>query len=547
MTSATSSGTTDAIGPGGLREALRAGTEHLRRNQRLLDNLNVFPVPDGDTGANLVATLQAAVLALEGDPALRMVDVADRVRDELLRASRGNSGFIVAWFFNGFLGAAGRHERLTGDVLIEGFAHGSYQARASLFLPVEGTMITVIAAMAGALADCAGMAPVACLRRALEAGRASVFETPRMLPLLAKAGVVDAGALGFVLLVDGMLRGLTREDLPLEHEETYRFRPDPRALLGWTPAPEYRFCTEVLIEAPARHDDPTLRPFLEARGNSIALVADPRFLKVHIHTNDPQAVLERMAAHGPVASSKIEDMQAQVDATVVRLARGACDTAAADAACAVLACVPGEGFEAVFRDLGATRCLRYGPSLPTAGAILDALSEIEAPSVLILPNNGNIVPAATLARDLSGRDVAVVPTRNVVEGIAAAYGYSENESITENARNMRGCIGLAECLHVYRAVAASRFGDLAIPAGASFVTRGDDVVAVGDDPAGAVLEALKAVGAAGRSDLTLFMGRDFDEAILPAIRAGVAAMNPVIEIDARWGGQPRELLIISIE
>ncbi|MBN1335895.1 MAG: DAK2 domain-containing protein [Deltaproteobacteria bacterium] len=545
MTSATSSETSESIGPEGLREALATGTECLRRHQRLLDNLNVFPVPDGDTGANMVATLQACLKALGDAPVPSMACLADCVCDELLRASRGNSGFIVAWFFSGFLGTAGRYDRLTGDGLIEGFAQGDYQARSSLVLPVEGTMLTVISAMASALRECSGLAPAACLKQALVAGRRSLFETPRMLPILAKAGVVDAGALGFVFLVEGMLCGLTRESLPCEREETYRFRPDPRALLEWTPAPEYRYCTEVLVESPQFPEDPTLQPFLEARGNSIALVANRRLLKLHIHTNDPQAVLERIAEQGPIVSSKVEDMHRQVDAAAARAIADARDAGRARAS--VLACIPGPGFDRVFRDLGAARCLLYGRTLPTAGALLDALTEMDAPSVLLLPNNGNLVPAATLARDLSGRDVVVIPTRNVVEGIAATYGYSENDPIDENARHMGDCIGLAECLCLYRAVQASAFGDCSIPEGAWFAMRGDTLLSVRDDPVSAVLEALEAAGAAGRSDLTLFTGEDFDEAILPAIRTGIARMNPGLEIGVHRGGQPRELLILSLE
>jgi DAK2 domain fusion protein YloV len=530
---------TDSISAEALREALARGAEHLGRNQRLLDNLNVFPVPDGDTGTNMVATLQAGVRALGDGPVSSMAEVSSLMREELLRNSRGNSGFIVAWFFNGFLGATEHHEHLTGDGLIEGFAHGSYQARASLFSPVEGTMITIIAAMSGALGRCAGMDPLSCLRHALAAGRESLFETPRMLPLLAKAGVVDAGALGFILIVEGMLSGLTNEAFPPELEAAYRFRPDPRALLDWAPLPDYRYCTEVFIDKPAGVDDPSLRAFLEARGNSIALVVDPRFIKLHIHTDDPDSILQRLGGYGTITSSKVEDMREQVAATAARP-----DEVEESA---ILACVPGDGFEEVFKELGVTHCLRYGRELPTAGAILDVISEIEAPSIIILPANGNIIPAATVARDLCGRDAVVVATRNVVEGIAASYGYSENDTLEENARNMKDCVGLATSLSVYRSASSSVFGEQEIPEGAYFAMQGDTVLSVGDDAAGTVLEALSAAGAAEKCDLTLYTGETFDESVLPAIEEGVRTLNPSLRMETRRGGQPRELLIISLE
>jgi hypothetical protein len=273
---------------------------------------------------------------------------------------------------------------------------------------------------------------------------------------------------------------------------------------------------------------------------------DPRFIKLHIHTDDPRPILARLEASGTLASSKVEDMREQVGAMATRIAGNARD-AAVEASCAILACIPGQGFEEVFRDLGVARCLTYGRHLPTPGAILDALTGIDADSIVMLPNNGNIVPAATIARDMSGRNVVVIPTRNVVEGIAAAYGYSENDGIVENTRHMRDCIGLAECLFLYRAASSSRFGDQAIPENSFFVMRGDAVLSVRDDPVAATLEALEAAGAAGRCDLTIFTGDGFDEALLPAIEDGVAALNPGMEIAVRRGGQPRELLILSLE
>jgi hypothetical protein len=360
-----------------------------------------------------------------------------------------------------------------------------------------------------------------------------------MLPLLAKAGVVDAGALGFILIIEGMLIGLTNEDFPPELEAAYRFRPDPRALLDWTPLPDYRYCTEVYIDKPAGVDDPSLRVFLEAHGNSIALVVDPGFIKLHIHTDDPDGILRRLGEFGAIASSKVEDMREQVAATAARPDEVE--------ACAILACVPGDGFEEVFRELGVTHCLRYGRELPTAGAILDVISEIEAPAIIILPANGNIIPAATVARDLCGRDAVVVATRNVVEGIAATYGYSENDSLEENARNMKDCVGLAISLGVYRSSSSSVFGEQKIPAGAYFAMRGDTVLSIGEDVAGTVLEALSVAGAGGKCDLTLYSGANFDDSALPAIEAGVHKLNPTLRMETRRGGQPRELLIISLE
>lgn len=539
MTSDTSLISIEALDAEDLRGAFVKAGEYLSLNQAVLDNLNVFPVPDGDTGANMVATLQAGLRALGDRPASSLRELSESMRRELLRNSRGNSGFIVAWFFSGFLAAVERHERLTRAELLEGFENGAYQVNSSLFTPVEGTMITIIAAMTRALHECPVLDIGGCLRHALAAARESLFLTPTMLPLLAKAGVVDAGALGFIFIVEGMLRGLTNASVTAEPEDGYRFKPDPAALVNWKPQPEYRYCTEVYVEDPRGCDGGSLRDFLGSRGNSIALVIDPRFIKLHIHTDDPDDVIGYLGAIGRIGSSKVEDMREQAAAVVAAHLDGS--------ACAVLACVPGPGFAELFAGLGVARCLEYGRELPSAGAILDALTEIDAPAVIILPNNANIAPAATLARDLCGRDVVVVPTRNVVEGVAAAYGYSENDGLGDNARNMGDCVGLAACLCLYRSASDSTFGDLAIPEGAYFVMSGDEVAAMGDDPVGAALEALGAAGLAGKSNVSAYLGRDFDPALLDGLRAGVAAINPDAEFESLYGGQGRELLIISLE
>jgi DAK2 domain fusion protein YloV len=530
---------TESISAEGLKEALLKGAEYLSANQRILDNLNVFPVPDGDTGANMVATLQAGIRAL-GDSAVSSIgDISRCMKDELLRNSRGNSGFIIAWFFSGFFSVVERYERLTKDGLHEGFAAGAYQVNSSLFTPVEGTMITIIASMTRALRDCASLDLGGCLREALSAGRESLFDTPRMLPLLAKAGVVDSGALGFIFIVEGMLRGLAKEEVAAEREDSYRFKPDPGALRNWEPLPEHRYCTEVYVAEPRDRDEDALRGFLRERGSSIALVWDPRFIKLHIHTDDPEGILRRLGDFGTIERSKVEDMREQVELLSAREKQ--------DCECSVLACVPGPGFVEVFEGLGAAACLSYGRELPSAGAILEALSELEAPAVILLPNNGNILPAALLARELCGKEVSILPTRNVVEGIAAAYGYSENESMRENLRGMEDCRGLAESLLVYRSASSSAFGELLIPEGHYFALRGDAVLAMDEELPKALLEALEAAGAAGKANIVLYTGEGFDASLLPAIEEGIAALNPALEIEIREGGQPRELLIISLE
>ncbi|MGD9939234.1 MAG: DAK2 domain-containing protein [Clostridia bacterium] len=536
----------ETLQPEGLKAAIIQGAEHLVKNHRILDRLNVFPVPDGDTGSNMVATLKAAVEDLKGRSALCIGDIANPMIEHLVRDSRGNSGFILAWFFTGFLKAAETYDRFDRAALIEAFAHGAYQVNTSLFTPVEGTMITIIAAMTGALRDSSSNCLYQNLSQAVAAGRASLFETPRMLPLLAKAGVVDSGALGFIFIIEGMLHSLaggTQVAVPVvtmeEDEQAYRFAPDPAAFKDWNPVPEYRFCTEVYVARENGYDDPDLRPFLQERGNSIALVVDPAFIKLHIHTNDPQEILERLKPFGEIQKSKIEDMHEQV--------RLFSTEGGNESTCAILACVPGAGFGPLLEALGVACTLVHLRDLPTAGEILEQLSAMEASHIIILPNNGNILPAVITAKDMCGKEVAILPTRNIVQGMAAAYGYSENATLDENLQSMKACLGFAEGLSVYRSGVASVFGDVKIPSGHYFVLHNDLVLSIADDPVQAVLEAAAALNLKDKNNITMYTGSDFDDSLMPEIRAGLGELNPALAMEVYPGGQSREILIMAVE
>ena len=536
----------ETLRPEDLKAAIIQGAEYLTKNHRILDRLNVFPVPDGDTGSNMVATLKAAVEDLRKRPALSIGDIATPMIEHLVRDSRGNSGFILAWFFTGFLKAAEAFERFDRAALLEAFAHGAYQVNTSLFTPVEGTMITIIAAMTGALRDSSSLCLQENLSLAVSAGRVSLFETPRMLPLLAKAGVVDSGALGFIFIIEGMLHSLAsaghNQDsraISVEDEASYHFTPDPAAFRDWNPLPEYRFCTEVYVARQNGHDDPGLRPFLQERGNSIALVVDPLFIKLHIHTNEPQEILDRLKPFGVVEKSKIEDMHQQV--------RLFSTEGGHEATCAILACVPGPGFGPLLEALGVESSLVYLRDLPTAGEILERLMAMEASHIILLPNNGNILPAAITAKDMCGKEVAILPTRNIVQGMAAAYGYSENSTLDENLQSMKDCLEFADGLYVYRSGAASVFGDVHIPSGHCFVLHNDQVLSIADDLTSAVLEAASTLDLMMKNNITIYTGSGFDGSTLQDILDGLSSMNPALELEMYAGGQSRELLIVAVE
>lgn len=573
----------------GLLAALRGGLAQLERNADLLDALNVFPVPDGDTGSNMVHTLRAGLVALDGrDGApVSLTALADRLRPRLLAESRGNSGFLVATFLDGFLRdlaeqttpsatasparPLARHlpppsahppdphaarvdpladtlppppqGRLDAARLAHAFEAGAYHATTALANPREGTMLTAMRVMSEALrASTSAAAPLsiaAALTRAVAAGRDAVADTPRLLPVLRRAGVVDAGALGLVLLFDGLRRAILGAAPALEDAAPHRFPPAPEV-----PAEpmRFRYCTEVVAANPRGLPTTELRAFLASAGDSLAILETDGLIKIHVHTNAPAEVITRAAAFGAIAREKVEDMQAQVDAAAAR-ATAPDETGEVG----VLAIVPGPGYVDLFLGLGAARCLVVLDQLPSTADITAALAEISAPRLLILANNNNITPAASLAAQHDPRPAQVVPTGDVTAGTAAMYCFNPAAPLADNLAAMRTAAGLAFGLGVCRAPRASTYGDRSIAAGECFAIRGEQLLAVAPEPAPALLAALAGLDLGGRSVLTLHRGRELDPDSHEAAAAAVRAAWPDLQVEAAEGGQGRYLLWVSIE
>ena len=548
------------LSPAELKKCLITAEQYLETNYDILNNLNVFPVPDGDTGTNMLSTFEAGVRAIRsntGDGAT-LKDIAERMNAELIRSSRGNSGFILARFFHGFFESADGLDELAPENLAAGFAAGLYQVHISLFSPVEGTMITVIRAMSEYLRTSAGVpAPTApaiagMLEHALEAGRKALADTPRLLPILARAGVLDSGALGFIFLIEGFRRGLTGEPAVREREENYRFTPLPKAAGTNTGADTttdsaadisvdtrfFSYCTEVSVNRVRNFSKEKISRYLKERGNSIALVCEEGFLKLHIHTNQPREIIEHMKTIGTVEHVKIDNLNEQVSRYAA---------ADPDADCAVLAFIPGEGYREIFASLGVNHCILYTSHLPSMGEILEYIEGIPEQNVIVLPNNKNILPAVLPAAESTVKHVSVIHTGTILQGLNAAYGYSANDCLSDNVSNMKDCLDLATGIYLYQSVMESGFDGRVIHPGEYFALCDENLSATGRDLAEVTLESIRTSGTCGAANITFFYQ---DAEVLEKIRGLEDTLaeefdNP--EIEYLCGGQHRETLIISLE
>lgn len=538
--------------------ALAAGTGWLERNLAAVNALNVFPVPDGDTGTNMFLTMKAAYgAAAEGGdaPGRGIGDVASRAAYGALMGARGNSGVILSQIFRGIAKALDGHAAMDGPLLAAAFTEASAMAYKAVMKPVEGTLLTVSRGAAEAartaLAETADVRVV--LDAALKGARATLARTPEMLPLLREAGVVDAGGQGFVIVLEGMrlqLAGRSVETESLSEIVAAPTQPmafDVTAMAAEHGEDDFGYCTNFLITAAAGTtlDFATVRDELAAMGHSAVIVGDERYLKAHIHTLDPGVLLSYAVRYGGLTQIKIDNMDAQVETL-----EGGPDALHAPAALAplgVVAVAAGEGLSAVLRGQGAT-VVRGGQTMnPSTQEILDAINAAPAERVIVLPNNGNIVLAARQAAEVATKPVRVVPSKSVPQGIAALARFIPAEGLDENERLMTAALESVRTGEVTRAVRDATIGGVAVKNG-SIIGLLDDVLTVaGDEVAAVTLDLLGRMDAANAELITVYRGSDTTEEQADALRAVVEAAYPHAAAEVLDGGQPHYDYILSVE
>jgi fatty acid kinase len=510
-------------------------------SRRRIDDLNVYPVPDGDTGTNLTLTVRAVVEALE------TLEEADRERlaRELARAAlmgaRGNSGVILSQIVRGFVDVAGVAARSDSPTIARALRSASDAAYRAVRKPVEGTMLTVIRELAeeaeARVREDADL-PVGDLLRALVLrGEEVVAETPQHLEILRRAGVVDAGGAGLLELLRGIAAAVTGESLPEIPPELEEVGVDAIH----QEQSRYRYCTVFVIEG-ERLDRGGLEASLEPLGDSLMVVGDESALKVHVHTDDPGAALTLGAACGILDGIEIANMHRQTAERETRLLELVPDDRQAE----VVAVVAGDGNHHLFRSLGASRIVDGGQSMnPATADILAAVVATAAPEAIVLPNNSNVILAAEQAAAHAPKPVKVVATRSIPAGIAAMVAFDGSRTAAENAAEMEQAVAAVATGAVTTASRDVQLDGLAIDKGAYLGLVEGEPVAGGpgfDEVAGAVVSRLLAEP---RGVLTVLTGVEAPE--LNGLLGKISADYPDVEVDVQEGGQPHYHLLLSAE
>src|SRR4051812_7522850 len=518
------------------RELARGALASLELSRQRIDDLNVYPVPDGDTGTNLTLTVRGVVEALDATTSTDRAALAHEVTRAALMSARGNSGVILSQIIRGAADVLGQADTIDTDAVAQAFRGASDEAYRAVREPVEGTILTVIRALAEA-AERRAESPPELLSSLVARGEEAVAKTPEQLTVLREAGVVDAGGAGLLELVRGVAAAAAGEELAAPpptldvavdavHQESSR----------------YRYCTTFVIEGEGL-DAESLEGELERLGDSLLVVGDPSALKVHVHTDDPGAALSLGTRAGTIEGVEIADMLRQTEERDERVLAALPGGASHSS---VVAVVAGDGNRRLFESLGAERIIEGGQTMnPSTADLLAAVDATGADEVVLLPNNANVVLAAEQAARVAGKPLRVVPTESTPAGLAALVAFNAERSAEENAAAMT------------EAAAAVVTGEIAVAsrdatAGAVAVRRGEflallegEAVAGGasfDEVARQLLERLLAEP---RDVLTLLRGEGAPP--LNGLLEELAERHPELELDVHEGGQPHYPLLLSAE
>ncbi|MCC8167721.1 MAG: DAK2 domain-containing protein [Clostridiales bacterium] len=563
-----------------------AGAKNLEAQKEWINDLNVFPVPDGDTGTNMTMTIMSAadeVSAIES-PALETLSRA--ISSGSLRGARGNSGVILSQLFRGFCKVIKHSEEIDAMVLNESCQRAVETAYKAVMKPKEGTILTVARGMAERVAELSQETDdlTVIIREAIVCGDEVLLRTPEMLPVLAEAGVVDAGGQGLMQVIKGMYDELTGEGSASTGSQTGANMTGNEAPKAQADAEskqvseafaseeeiKFGYCTEFIILLNQKLSDDEVngyKAYLESVGDSIVVVADVDLVKTHVHTNDPGMVIQKALTYGALSNIKIDNMRIEHHEKVIKDAAKTASDKPADTAAqetkesgastrqeplkdmGFVAVSVGEGINSILKELGVDVIVEGGQTMnPSTQDLLDAIAKVSARNVFVLPNNKNIVLAANQAASLTkDKNVIVIPTKTVPQGIGAMVNFMADNSAEENAAAMQESIASIATGQITYAVRDSHMDGFEIHEH-DYMGIGDKgLLAAGTDLKDTLLEMVDAMVDEDSAIISIYFGEDVSEDDAAGIGKSLEEKYPDIEIEVENGGQPVYYYIVSVE
>ena len=555
----------DRIDAAQLKEMLLCGYEALEKNKQSINELNVFPVPDGDTGTNMTLTVSAAVAALSKAEYSEIGEVADKAASAMLRGARGNSGVILSLLFRGIARGLKGKKDASGAEFAAAMSEGVDAAYNAVMKPAEGTILTVsrIATTAAAEYAKSGGHPIYVLTCALAAARAALEKTVEQNPTLARAGVIDAGGKGYVVLLEAFLGSLKGEivsgsiafsDVSEEDEEAHTD-------FGEFSTEEITFAYDTVFIV-RKEDEPKpldlLRAYLDSIGDSLVISEDDEVFKVHVHTNIPGAALTEAQKYGTLETAKIENMRTQHDELVESRKQAAVsqeaeepeepEFAAPEKDYGFVSVCAGKGLAQMFLELGCDRIVTGGQTMnPSTEDILREINRTPASTVFVLPNNKNIIMAAQQCIPLTEKRVVVIPTKTVPQGVTAMLNIDTYADVDEITASLEQLISGVHTMQVTYAARDSEFDGHKIKAGEYLGLLDGGLLGSWNSTKILAKQLCRAIRKLKPELITLYYGEDVTEAQAQELAAAITAAFPNAEFNLLDGGQPVYYYLISIE
>ena len=536
-----------------------AGAKNLEVKKEWINELNVFPVPDGDTGTNMTLTIMSAVKEVNNLEDVQMTSLAKAISSGSLRGARGNSGVILSQLLRGFTKGIRDLEELDAVALARAVDKGVETAYKAVMKPKEGTILTVARGVADKALELAEDAEnlQTFLEDVLEEGRRVLAKTPDMLPVLKEAGVVDSGGQGLMVVLEGAFDAFMGKEVDLtfdggESAKVVKITPQAEADI------KFGYCTEFIIvlnKEFTAEDEVDFKAYLSSLGDSIVCVADDEVVKIHVHTNDPGLAIQRALTYGSLSRIKIDNMREEHQEKLIKDAEKIAAQQAEEAAKApkkevgFISVSIGEGFGQIFRDLGVDYLIEGGQTMnPSTEDMLNAISKVNAEHIFILPNNKNIILAANQAKALTkDKDIIVIPTKTVPQGITAVINYVPEKSVEDNEKDMTEEITRVKTGQITYAIRDTHIDDKEIHEGDIMGIGDHGMLAVGKEVAAVAKETVEQMVDDETELISIYYGEGFTEEEAEKLAGELEEQYDYCDVEVNCGGQPIYYCIISVE
>ncbi len=545
-----------------LQKMFLAGAKGLEAKKEYINELNVFPVPDGDTGTNMTMTIMAAAKDVANLQNPTLTELGKAISSGSLRGARGNSGVIMSQIFRGFVKELKGLDIIDVTALGNGVQHAAETAYKAVMKPKEGTILTVAKAGADKSMDLLVNGDTDDIIKFCDEVAAemedALLQTPELLPVLKQAGVVDSGGEGLMTFIRGALDALKGKATDF----TVNTGTATRVVNGSVGASEeedirFGYCTEFIIMLERGEDvvESQLKEYLQKIGDCVVVVADDDIVKVHVHTNDPGLAIQKALTYGSLTSMKIDNMREEHQEKVIRDAQKVAGSASAPKKeeprkeNGFIAVAAGDGLADIFRDLGVDYVIEGGQTMnPSTDDVLSAIEQVNADNIFVLPNNGNIILAANQAKNLTeDKEVYVVPSKNIPQGIAAMISFVSGRSAAENAESMEEEMQLIKSGQVTYAVRDTNMDGKDIKQGDFMGLTDKTIVSVGSDLQGTAKELIESLLDEDSELVSLYYGSDATKEQAEQLAEDIEKTHEDVEVEVQYGGQPVYSYFISVE